>query len=185
MGTLSFCIFDFMTVEVLDSKLVVVSERSRFCPRKMFEKLAIHPPLGPNNVAAVRTCRGRGEVGILVSVDLWRSPDSRDKNTKTACSALGGRLPRLEGSSPAMASHVENSKFCGSCANLINFSPTRISLLLLLPLQARLQTNTMVAHSPSQRYLSTRGGSYDVCAPRTIPRHGSVAFPFPLETEAQ
>lgn len=81
MGTLSFYIFDFMTVEVLDSKLVVVSERSRFCPRKMFEKLAIHPPLGPNNVAAIRTCRGRGEVGILVSVDLWRSPDSRDKNT--------------------------------------------------------------------------------------------------------
>lgn len=40
MGTLSFCIFDFMTVEVLDSKLVVVSERSRFCPRKMFENLS-------------------------------------------------------------------------------------------------------------------------------------------------
>lgn len=184
MGTLSFCIFDFMTVENLRSWTRSWSGRSRFCPRRMFEKLAIHPPLGPDNVAAIRTCRGRGEVGVLVSVDLWRSPDSRDKNTKTACSALGGRLPRLEGSSPAMASHVENSKFCGSCANLINFSPTRISLLLL-PLQARLQTNTMVAHSPSQRYLSTRGGSYDVCAPRTIPRHGSVAFPFPLETEAQ
>lgn len=44
MGTLSFCIFDFMTVEVLDSKLVVVSERSRFCPRKMFENLSYSNP---------------------------------------------------------------------------------------------------------------------------------------------